>query len=659
MTISKTEPTIKQIEGREKKKIANQNIIIQKINDICKDTDYSYDYSNALNVRSKIQGYCKRHNTTFTQLVQTTLLNNHNCKDCNSENKEKYSLDDWKNKVQEKNNNTISFEKFTPTTSREKGILICKECNTEYFKNLYLSKTLFVCKPCSKKWHIKKNTICSFEEFIDTANKKYNNAFIYNKNSWKSYYEPMEIIYKDTIYLIKPISHIHSIFGCIYPYEIDCTKQSKKLECIELLKPFTDKGYQFTFIQAINDSVHKKDYKVEGVCPKNHTTTKTMIAWTKFKDGCSICSKQKYIRTIEETELLLKAKYPNYKFALTNYRVAKDKILGICDKGDRSVKTYLDWIKYPCTKCNISFQSRFELDIIAKIKLLYPNINILERFKLDGQEIDIYFPDYKFGIEAHGIFWHSTASNQKTKTNLKISKHKDKYIHCDNLGVRLIQVFENEWFLMEDKILKLISTILSPRIDKLCYARNTICKQIPNKDANHFYEAHHLQGKTKAMMSYGLFKQDLLIASMSFARGNAIRQGRDWELCRFAHSEKIVGGASKLLSHFIKNNQETNYKIISFADNRWFTGGVYPKLGFIEESQAKPDYKYTTCKITDKFISKNKMQRKNIPAMLIQRNIQDSFNPLTDTRTEYEMADICKMYRVYDAGKIKFVKNIT
>jgi len=43
----------------------------------------------------------------------------------------------------------------------------------------------------------------------------------------------------------------------------------------------------------------------------------------------------------------------------------------------------------------------------------------------------------------------------------------------------------------------------------------------------------------------------------------------------------VVGGASKLFKHFIKNNKPKN--IISYSDNRYFDGSLYEKLGFIKE----------------------------------------------------------------------------
>ena len=62
------------------------------------------------------------------------------------------------------------------------------------------------------------------------------------------------------------------------------------------------------------------------------------------------------------------------------------------------------------------------------------------------------------------------------------------------------------------------------------------------------------------------------------------------ELVRFASAGLIVGGASKLLTHYkIANPAET---IISYSDNEWSTGHLYKTLGFALDSDVKYSYWY-------------------------------------------------------------------
>lgn len=642
---------MKQLQGLEKKKQANNLLITNKVNTLFADSNYTYDCSNGFNARSIITGHCKIHNKTFNQMVQTTLLGNHKCSQCLVGTKVKMSVDDWKNKVQEKNNQSANFDKFIAIDSLTPSIITCSLCNTDYCKSLYKASLNFFCRSCSTQWHAKENIKTTFEIFKTKCDIKFNNAFIYAKNTWIDYHTPMQISYNNKEYWIKPIRHFFAKFGTIHPFELDCAKEEHKIYILNKLKNYDD--YSFNILEVGQRS--RGHSIIEGICPNGHTSAKILISWLKFKEGCSVCSKSQYIRTKEDTLIRLEQSRPGFTFTATDYRVAKDNIDGICPNGHKSSKPLLEWEKYPCAKC-LQWQSSFELDIATKIKEIIPEIVILERHKIDKKEADLYFPDYNFAIEAHGIYWHSEASNKHKKYEAKTTNHRDKYLHFKNHNIRLIQIYENEWSLDQDKILKLILSILQPQTT--IGARQTTCKEISNTEANLFYHQHHLQGATRSIVSYGLFNKinpDTLIASMSFSKGNAIRQGEQWELCRFAHSEKIIGGASKLFKTFLDNNI-VNSDIISFSDNRWFTGNVYKQLGFTENTinSHRPDYQYTSTKIKDKLIPKNKMRRSNIPSMLKEYNIADDYNPDTDIRTESQMAEVLKLYKIYDAGKTRW-----
>jgi hypothetical protein len=126
------------------------------------------------------------------------------------------------------------------------------------------------------------------------------------------------------------------------------------------------------------------------------------------------------------------------------------------------------------------------------------------------------------------------------------------------------------------------------------YARKCTIRDITYQEEYEFLEREHLQGHSKSSVKLGLFHNDELVSVMSFSKPNASkgqskREGT-WELLRFCSSTNIVGGASKLLSHFVKKYDPL--AIISFCDLRWGTGVVYSELGFEKTSTSKPGYWY-------------------------------------------------------------------
>ena len=94
-----------------------------------------------------------------------------------------------------------------------------------------------------------------------------------------------------------------------------------------------------------------------------------------------------------------------------------------------------------CPRC-AKLMSKQECEIYEYIRELLPNEEILQRARnvLDNnKEIDIYIPRLNIGIEYNGLVWHSERFNKDRNYHLK------KLEECNEKGIKLIQIFEDEW----------------------------------------------------------------------------------------------------------------------------------------------------------------------------------------------------------------------
>jgi len=116
-----------------------------------------------------------------------------------------------------------------------------------------------------------------------------------------------------------------------------------------------------------------------------------------------------------------------------------------------------------CSKCKMPY-SRQELRIYTELKLIFKDSKI--RFKKFGEEIDIYIPSIKLGIEFDGYYWHLNTERRDIDKTKKLLKNKIKVIRVrENLktinGINVhvkSGVFENKDFLLIVKqIKKLVS----------------------------------------------------------------------------------------------------------------------------------------------------------------------------------------------------------
>ena len=231
-----------------------------------------------------------------------------------------------------------------------------------------------------------------------------------------------------------------------------------------------------------------------------------------------------------------------------------------------------------CHKCyaNIS-QSSPELEIKDIINTIY-NGKCIENSRsiIPPLELDLYYPERNVAIEFNGNYWHN--ENHKPK-----DYHFNKFKLCKDKNIRLISIYESDWYNKHDNIINLLKNIFIE--SKTIYARKCTISKLDYKTKSDFINEYHFYGDSnQGTISYGLYYNDELVSVMSFGklRGqNKLHNNKDhYELVRFVTKDnvRIIGGASKLFKKFISEYHPVY--IICYSDNDFFTGETYNKLGF-------------------------------------------------------------------------------
>jgi hypothetical protein len=249
-------------------------------------------------------------------------------------------------------------------------------------------------------------------------------------------------------------------------------------------------------------------------------------------------------------------------------------------------------------------------------------------------ELDIYIPEYKLAIELHGLFWH--AEQKKGKWY-----HRDKLLQCEECGIKLLQIYENEW--ADVNTSKVWKSIISHHINQsnVIYARKTEIRKPSKKEERLFLDQNHLQGFVGSRCAYGLYYENQLVALMSFGKPR-FNKAYDWELLRYccALNTTVVGGASKVFKHFVSNNTGS---VITYADRRYSDGGLYRALGFDEKAPSPPCSQY----IINWKETRNRMQFQKHKLV----KILDDFDPKL---TAYQNCLNNGYDRIWDAGNRVF-----
>lgn len=276
-----------------------------------------------------------------------------------------------------------------------------------------------------------------------------------------------------------------------------------------------------------------------------------------------------------------------------------------------------------------------------KIWLNEHGFNFKSDYKiLDGKELDLYNEDKKLAIEYCGIYWHNENSPEPRDKHY----HYKKYKKCKDKGIQLLTIFDDEW---NDKQNIIKSIILSKLgvFSKRIYARQCKVKEINKKEFNYFCEIYHAQGKNNlSLVCFGLFYEDELVGVIDLGRHHRKKDKNTLVLTRlcFKQNIQIVGGSSKLFKFCLDYCRKNKIKnIISWSDNRWSDGSIYKNLGFVVESQLKPDYYYVDLINPKKRISKQSQKKSNTKC--------------PENMTELEWANHKGLSRIWDCGKTRWI----
>jgi len=293
-----------------------------------------------------------------------------------------------------------------------------------------------------------------------------------------------------------------------------------------------------------------------------------------------------------------------------------------------------------CTICNPISKNISGLEIELKNfisdnysgDILISNKNIISPL-----ELDIYIPDLKLAFEFNGLYWHS-------EVNKENNYHLNKTELCEQQGIQLIHIWEDDWLYKKNIVKSIILNKLKKT--KSIYARKCEIREINNILYRKFIDDNHIQGYINSKIKIGLFYENELVGLMTFgnlrvAMGKKSTNKNDYELLRFCNKLNInvIGGASKLFNYFIKNYNPN--EITTYADRSISQGKLYETLGFEYIRKTQPNYYY----IIDGLRNYRFNFRKD-------KLVKDGYDP---SKTEREIMLERKIYRIYNSGNLKFI----
>ena len=510
---------------------------------------------------------------------------------------------------------------FLPKNSNIKIEVECSVCNkrkaciyTAY--NRYIDRSpdgKYRCNKCNNS--LRKRTLkerygsenyTNVDKYKSTMNDRYgghcNKLDIFKEKIRKTCKERYGVYYPMQSEIIKD-KYVRSIiykYNVDYPFSSDLIREKSKKTML------VRHGGEYSMqVESIKEKILKtsKRSKIEKIIKNNDNITSIDYENNLYKCFCNICESE---YDITPHIFIMRSRY----------------------------NTTL------CTKCNSldKHQSGREIQLLQFIKSIYDN-EVIESYR-DGLEIDIYLPDLKLGFEFNGLYWHCEKWKDK-------NYHLEKNNYFKSKGINILHIWEDDW-VYRSAIVKSIILNKLGKSNRVFARKCKIVEIADNKIVRDFLMENHIQGFVGSKVKLGLYHNSELVCLMTFGnlRKNLGQKSKDghFELLRFCNklNYTVVGGASKLLNHFIKNYKPV--EIISYSDNSRSDGDLYEKIGFEMSHLTSPNYYW--------LIDNNRVNRFEYRK---DKLVKDGYDI---NKTELEIMSERGYYRIFDCGSSKYVKKL-
>lgn len=206
------------------------------------------------------------------------------------------------------------------------------------------------------------------------------------------------------------------------------------------------------------------------------------------------------------------------------------------------------------------------IEYMMKLWLDEQHIKYKTQFVIGKKRADFLLTDYNIIVEVDGLYWHSDANRPD---NYHVKKHQ---FYVDN-NYRPFFFREHE---LNDQF-EIVKSILSNTMgnSNKIFARKCEIIKLSREQATNFFAANHLMG-VGVGKTYGLKYNNDIVSAIMIKR----TRNKNYEISRFCHAlnTQVVGGFSKLVKHFCRNNDYDT--LTTFIDKRYGAGSYLPELNF-------------------------------------------------------------------------------
>lgn len=393
------------------------------------------------------------------------------------------STEEYKELCRQKHCDTYILDNIEYISMKDSVYPICKK-HGEFKICAFDFAYLRGCPHCGREnkkrtpFKIKRKNM-AFDEFKTIAMQLHNNKYKYIRNSFVGLKGKMKIICPiHGEFEQVPISHLNG-HGCEKCGIIkrSLTQKSTTDEYINKCTKIYNGYYDYsktTYTGCYND--------VDVICPRHGLFT--VAAYSHLQGhGCKKCATEnialKLVKPIDVFIEDAKKKHPheNNDYSKVIYLGAKIPVEIICPNGHHYWQMPNKHLSgHSCPYCSKNVSS-YELEIQDFLKTMNTTFEVSKRNVLNNsKELDIFIPRHNIAIEFNGLYWHS---EEHGKNNLY---HLTKTNDCNEKGINLIHIFEDEWLFHKETVKSKLERMLL-KSPNTVNCSDCVIKDVSTKDS--------------------------------------------------------------------------------------------------------------------------------------------------------------------------------
>ena len=481
------------------------------------------------------------------------------------------------------------------------------------------------------------------EQFIERASEVHKNFYSYPGIVYHNNRTPIDIVCPvHGVFKQTPAAHMQGV-GC--PPCGNLRKSHSQVSFLEAAKGVHGDLYDYSRVE------YKGSGRKITITCKKHGDFQLRASNHLTGQGCPTCAKEQNTarkwRDISHFRLLAEKTHgTRYCYDNTVYKGTGAKLSIVCEKhGEFTQKAGGHLLGRGCPVC-AKRCSGGEKALLEFIREISPNMEVESQAYINPPGygkyfLDVLVPSKGVAFEYNGLYWHSEVRKPWRYYHIRKTEASKA------AGYSLVHIFEDDWVNRRHQVEHLIRYKLG--LLPAVMARKMKIILVGAEAAKSFYATYHIQGASRQanQTHYGLVDSEGLVAVMSFSQAASKRVvlgDGAWELVRFASKYRVQGGASRLFTAFLRDTKPSS--VLSYSLNHLFSGAMYEALGFQLEKELPPDYSYILPNRTER-LHKSGFQKSKL-----KRRLGVRFNP---QKTEHENCKDNHIYRVYDAGKKRWV----